>query len=91
MGLGTRTKAWRFTDINKDYTVSRLLESRDVLGRVGRTGFLAVSETSVSSAPPILRFSLSQLALVTRLSRTRPNIGARLGYLRFRICTGETL
>lgn len=24
MGLGTRTKAWRFTDINKDYTVSRL-------------------------------------------------------------------
>ena len=21
MGLGTRTKAWRFTDINKDYTV----------------------------------------------------------------------
>lgn len=24
MGLGTRTKAWRFTDINKDYTVSQL-------------------------------------------------------------------
>lgn len=23
MGLGTRTKAWRFTDINKDYSVSR--------------------------------------------------------------------
>lgn len=23
MGLGTRTKAWRFTDINKDYTVSK--------------------------------------------------------------------
>lgn len=22
MGLGTRTKAWRFTDINKDYSVS---------------------------------------------------------------------
>jgi myotubularin-related protein 6/7/8 len=21
MGVGTRTKAWRFTDINKDYTV----------------------------------------------------------------------
>src|ERR1700761_6928677 len=25
MGVGTRTKAWRFTDINKDYTVSRIL------------------------------------------------------------------
>jgi hypothetical protein len=22
MGVGTRTKAWRFTDINKDYAVS---------------------------------------------------------------------
>lgn len=24
MGVGTRTKAWRFTDINKDYSVSDL-------------------------------------------------------------------
>lgn len=25
MGVGTRTKAWRFTDINKDYSVGRWL------------------------------------------------------------------
>jgi hypothetical protein len=24
MGVGSRTKAWRFTDINKDYTVSEV-------------------------------------------------------------------
>lgn len=23
MGIGSRTKAWRFTDINKDYSVGR--------------------------------------------------------------------
>lgn len=25
MGVGTRTKAWRFTDINKDYSVRSML------------------------------------------------------------------
>ena len=25
MGVGTRTKAWRFTDINKDYQVKSFL------------------------------------------------------------------
>ena len=33
MGIGSRTKAWRFTDINKDYSVSALLRWRDMLVR----------------------------------------------------------
>lgn len=35
MGVGTRTKAWRFTDINKDYAVSAI---SDILcGMLNRT------------------------------------------------------
>jgi myotubularin-related protein 6/7/8 len=33
MGIGSRTKAWRFTDINKDYSVGALLLWRNMLVR----------------------------------------------------------
>ena len=33
MGIGSRSKAWRFTDINKDYSVSTPLHQRGMLVR----------------------------------------------------------
>ena len=33
MGIGSRTKAWRFTDINRDYSVSPPLRLRNMLVR----------------------------------------------------------
>ncbi len=50
MGLGSRTKAWRFTDINKDYIVSK--HQRKRVQNADLTGGLNVMGSSVLADVP---------------------------------------
>ena len=73
MGVGSRSRAWRFTDINKDYTVGYLyFMSRDHLPRV---------LSNFSSVPLILLDSLFRPESAMLRYSTLPNIGVNVGYL----------
>lgn len=78
MGLGTRSKAWRFTDINADFQVSPLISSLQPL----LTRYVA------SSAHRTRPRSLSPPRSPTRPSRTPSSTAARAVYQVSSICTG---
>jgi len=72
MGVGTRSKAWRFTDLNKDYSVC---PSFSFLSD------MALSHYLLSSALPIPLVSLCLQGSVIPLCSMRLNTAASAGFL----------
>ena len=80
MGVGTRSKAWRFTDLNKDYPASV------------QYGFRCLRvDSKRSSAPRIPPASSYPRESVTPHCSTLQSIGASVAYPPWSICTGLIL
>ena len=82
MGVGTRSKAWRFTDLNKDYSVCL---SFPFLSDVSLIHYL------LSSAQPIPLVSLCLQGSAIPLCSMRLNTAASAGFLFWVTFTGLTL
>jgi hypothetical protein len=82
MGLGTRTKAWRFTEVNKDYSViityRRIIQFRWI-------------DIFASFVQPILQHWSYQPVLAMLPFLTPPSIEVKLVFLLYLTSTGETL
>lgn len=85
MGVGSRSKAWRFTDINKDYTVRSLPPVRLAI-------FICNASASLSSSsvPHTLPVSSCRPKSATRRCSTASSTAARAAYPPLRTCTGQT-
>jgi len=88
MGVGTRSKAWRFTDINKDYTVRLLSPMR--LAMFIRNGSASLSSLSSSSVRHTRHVLSCRQELAIRHYNMVSSTAARAVYQPLRTCTGQT-
>ena len=82
LGVGTRSKAWRFTDINKDYSVRE--------ASLCSGSRLLMASHNFSSVLHTLPCWLSRPRSAIRRCNTLQNIEASVGYLHSATYTGQT-
>lgn len=83
MGVGTRSKAWRFTDINKDYSVGRATFS--LVTHLSMT----LSNSSSLLLTPLVWLYPRKSAIP--LFNTLQSIGVNAGYPHSLTCIGLTM